>query len=376
MSLDTARSAAASRAVAGAATVTARDIDPVRAATDAAVVDALLDAGRLTRAEIATAATVSKPTASESVRRLSDAGILTEAGRQEGGRGRVGVYYRIADDAGLALAIHAGAGSIVGECVEAAGAVRHRVERAVGVTVEADRLQRELAGVVADLERAAGRAVPERAVSIADPVDLDGRLVHLPGSPFVLGEADLGAVVGAGGVVDNDVNWAAQAELGAGAPDSFLYVHLGAGLGAALVDAGRVVRGRGVAGEIAYVVTADPSGAAMPLLDVFAAGGLCVAGSSTLDVAAVTAALTERPARIVEPLAGALASCAALLDPDVIVVGGPWARPALDAGLPDAVRRRTHRHVALHPARVADAPLTGARLHASHLARASLLAAR
>lgn len=347
-------------------------LDLVRRATDDAVVDVLLDAGRLTRAEIATVAGVSKPTASESVRRLAEEGVLTEAGKTEGGRGRTGVYYRVADTAGLALAVHAGAGAIVGECVRADGQVVHQVERSVGFTVELATLRREIGVVVDELEAAAGRSVPQRAVSIADPVDLQGRLVHLPGSPFVLGDGDLRDVVGRLGVLDNDVHWAAHAEAGAGAPASFLYLHLGAGLGAALVDAGQVVRGRGVAGEIAYVLTVGADGTAGPLLDVLAGRGLCVPGSTTLDLDAVRAALADRPETVLAPVAGALASAATLLDPEAVIVGGPWGRAALAAGVGDALAARLHRPVEVRAASVDDAPLVGARLRARELARSEL----
>jgi predicted NBD/HSP70 family sugar kinase len=59
--------------------------------------------------------------------------------------------------------------------------------------------------------------------------------------------------------VDNDVNWAARAERGAGAErlEDYVYVHLGEGLGCAVVADGDVVRGHGgLAGEIAHLLTA------------------------------------------------------------------------------------------------------------------------
>ena len=73
-------------------------------------------------------------------------------------------------------------------------------------------------------------------VSAADPVDRrTGRLVHLPQSPFLLGELDpveiLSAHVDGPVTVDNDVNWAARAERdhAAAALDHFAYVFLGEG---------------------------------------------------------------------------------------------------------------------------------------------------
>ena len=67
---------------------------------------------------------------------------------------------------------------------------------------------------------------------------------------------------------DNDVNWAARAErahAGPGALADFAYLHLGEGLGCALVSDGEVRRGhRGLSGEIAHLVTTGPDGRAMP----------------------------------------------------------------------------------------------------------------
>ena len=78
-------------------------------------------------------------------------------------------------------------------------------------------------------------------------------------------------------MVDNDVNWAARAERDADSPrlDDFAYLHLGEGLGCAVVSDGEVRRGHaGLAGEIAHVLTDGPDGRAVPLIDVFGALGL------------------------------------------------------------------------------------------------------
>jgi hypothetical protein len=115
-------------------------------------------------------------------------------------------------------------------------------------------------------------------VSAADPVDRStGRLVHLPDAPFLLGELDpariLAPHVDGPVTVDNDVNWAAQAERDharAAALDDFAYLFLGEGLGCAVVSDGRVRRGHaGLAGEIAHLITVGPRGQALPFIEVF-----------------------------------------------------------------------------------------------------------
>ena len=68
--------------------------------------------------------------------------------------------------------------------------------------------------------------------------------MHLPHSPFLVDELDarplLEPLVGVRIDVDNDVNWAALAERDAGVVsglDDFCYLHLGHGLGGAVVQA-------------------------------------------------------------------------------------------------------------------------------------------
>lgn len=354
--------------------------DVVRLSTDAQVLDALLRRGRLTRAGVAEEAGVSKPTASQSVLRLLERGLVRESGRQSGGRGRNGTYCEIAPHAGLALALHAGPGEIVAECVDAAGELRHRETRPVGTTMPAGELLETLVSVVAAVEAAVGVPLPARAVSVADPVDRERRrLVHLSGSPFVIGGADLSSVVGPGGVLDNDVAWAALAELGVGERlDSFVYVHLGVGLGAGIVDAGRLVGGaRGLAGEFAYVLTVDADGRSVRLLDALGGLDLMVPGTTSLDVSRVRVALAgSSRGAVVGALAGACASLVALLEPAAVVLGGPWGGElGLAEDLADALADAAHA-VEVQRTRVEDGPLVGVRLRAVELAREALLAAR
>ena len=83
-------------------------LELLRALTDEHVLRALMRQPRLTRAELAAATGVSKPTAGESVRRLVAAGLVADTGQRTAGgrgRGRVGAYYALADGVGLALAV-------------------------------------------------------------------------------------------------------------------------------------------------------------------------------------------------------------------------------------------------------------------------------
>ncbi len=355
-------------------------LDLVRSATDEHVLRALLRYRRLTRAELATATGISKPTAGESVRRLTERGLIADTGeRTPGGRGkgRVGTYYALAGDVGTALVVAIAPEGVVAETIDVYGDTAARATR----PGHPERIAAALSGAVA--EAAAGHSPRLAVVSAADPVDrATGRLVHLPDAAFLVGELDPAAIIGphvAGPVtVGNDVNWAARAERAAapGTPDDFAYLYLGEGLGCAVVSDGAVHRGgAGLAGEIAHLVTAGSDGRAMRFVQVFAELGLHRPGTSAIDTAHLLAAAAADPAvrsTLGTAVAGAVAAVIALADPACVIVGGPWGVPLLGdirtavAALP--------RHVPVRPtALTSDAPLTGARAEAVRLLQDSVI---
>nr|WP_255426658.1 ROK family protein [Pseudonocardia sp. C8] len=348
-------------------------MDLVRSLTDEHVLRALMEHRRLTRAELAARTGISKPTVSESVRRLCAAGLVADTGERTTGRGRAGSYYALAGDAGCALVVSVAPDGVVVEALDAYGDV---VGRAAEDVVRPARPPQVVAAVEAAVRAARRGGVRFRTavVSAADPVDrATGRLVHLADAPFLLGELSLQEVL-AGSVdgpvlVDNDVNWAARAERAA-APglDDFVYLYLGEGLGCAVVNDRVVRRGHsGLVGEIAHVPTVGPDGAVVPFTEVFGLLGLRRPGSTAIDVDALRAAAgSAEGAAVLGPLAravaGVLAAAVAFADPELVVVGGPWGiEPAvLDAVVTEA--GRLHRPVEVRAARVADRPeLAGAR---------------
>src|ERR1700754_4747038 len=89
---------------------------------------------RLTRAELAAEIGISKPTAGESVRRLTERGLVADTGeRTQGGRGRgrVGSYYALSPAVGVALAITIAPEGIVAECLDIYGDTVARTVRRV-----------------------------------------------------------------------------------------------------------------------------------------------------------------------------------------------------------------------------------------------------
>ena len=69
-------------------------LDLLRSLSDEHVLGALIDHQRLTRTELADVTGISKPTVSESVRRLVAAGLVIDTGERTTGRGRSGSYSR------------------------------------------------------------------------------------------------------------------------------------------------------------------------------------------------------------------------------------------------------------------------------------------
>jgi predicted NBD/HSP70 family sugar kinase len=367
----------------------------LRSLTDEHVLRTLMRQRRMTRAELAAETGISKPAVGESVRRLAEAGLVADTGQRTAGgrgRGRVGSYYALAGDVGVALAVSIAPEGIVAECVDAYGGTVSRAERGISGPARPGQVAAALQTVAGQARRGAGQTPGLAVVSAAGPVDRGtGRLVQLPDEPFLLGALDPAALlaehVAGPVVVDNDVNWAALAErdgTSTAALDDFGYVFLGQGLGSAIISAGQVIRGRaGLAGEVAHLITVGPDGQAMRLIEVFGALGLRQEGSTAIDAGRLLSAATG-----VEPQAaatrqavgqavgGVLAAIVALADPARIIIGGSWgSHPALLTAIA-AAAALLPRCVPVQAAQVTAEPaLAGARHDALSRLRAGIVAA-
>ena len=352
--------------------VTAKpSLDLLRSMTDEHVLRAIMRHGRLTRTEIAALTGISKPTISDGVRRLTESGVLADTGERTTGRGRAGSYYSLVPGTGAALVAEITPRGVLGEAVDAFGDVvagaRAELGRAAGVEKAAAALS-EVAGRLAE-------RVPLRCavISAADPVDRStGRLVQLPDEPFLVGELDPVAVLApfvSGEVeVDNDVNWSARAERDGGCAagvEDFVYLHLGEGLGAAVVADGEVRRGgNGLTGEIAHVITTGPGGAAMPFTEFFRATDLRQPGTAAVDVDALRARCSDGlMPQLAEAIRGVVLAVIAFTDPRLVVLGGTWGRdPELLDALAD--QSTSPREVAYARAELESPELAGARSRA------------
>lgn len=365
-------------------------LELLRSLTDEHVLRALMETRRLTRAELATRTGISKPTVSNSVLRLTDAGVLRDTGQRSIARGGVGSYYALADDLGVALVASIAPDGIVVEVIDVHGDVIRR-------EVEPVPPHPDDSGLVAGLLRAVSKRVlsgtpPARlsVVSAADPVDrVTGDLVQLPDAPFLVGELSpveiLRRLVAGPIAVDNDVHWAARAEREAAGPgelNDYAYLYLGEGLGCAVVSDGEVRRGnRGIAGEVAHLITRGPGGRAVTFTEVFAALHLRRHKSTAIDTQAVMRLLDSDAASkhraltvLTEAICDVIAGLVAFTDPKLVVIGGTWGpHPALRK-LVDAELRRQPRQVEIRRALLTTEPsLAGARHYALEQLRRSVL---
>lgn len=357
----------------------------LRSLTDEHVLNALLERRRLTRAEVAARTGISKPTVAESVRRLAAAGLVRDTGERSTGRGRAGSYFALAADLGWALAINVTASSIEAERVDLLGQVIERRVEPIPDTTDPTRVAEAL---VRAAEQVSAGVEPARlaTISAADPVDRhSGRLVELPDSPFLVGALDPAAALAdlvTGSIsVDNDVNWAARAKLAEpGCPADFVLLYLGEGLGCAVVSDGSVRRGHtGLAGEVAHLITSGPGGRAMHFTDVFARLGLHRPGTSAIRVGALSEELTKPggpvSADVADAVCGVLVTMISIMDPEMIMIAGPWGEHAtLIAAVTQRLRQQP-RQTPLHPAGLAtDAPLAAAREQGRRSLQRELLA--
>ncbi|MER7499105.1 ROK family transcriptional regulator [Nonomuraea pusilla] len=234
----------------------------LRAINDRAALQALLERGPLTRPEIGQLTGLSKPTASQLLARLQEAGLVVLDGVREGLPGRTAEVYRINPAAAYAGALDVTPGRIEARVADLTGTVVgsytlatprrpqgelvERLAAALDGTRPPGPLRRVVIGVQAAVDPTTGR------LGYATAKDMPGW--HIPDLVPTLSRG-LGVPVD----VENNVNLVAMAEQAHGAahgnPD-FVLLWADEGIGSALVLGGRMHRGAtGGAGEVGYMPT-------------------------------------------------------------------------------------------------------------------------
>src|SRR3954462_2226985 len=219
--------------------------------------------GPLPRGQPARETGLSKPTVSQVLAELEDAGLVRPIGLAASGPGRSGLLYEPDPTAGYVVGIDIGRSWIRVAAADLAGTIvgrrdaANRARSSAAVVRQAAKLAR---AVVADAELEWKRVV-HTVVGSPGVFDPDsGRLWHAPNLPdwSKPGLADeLRAALPPRPTIDNDANLAAVGERDFGRgrdARSFVYVELGTGLGLGIVIDGELYRGaRGGAGEVGYI---------------------------------------------------------------------------------------------------------------------------
>ncbi len=251
---------------------------------------------RISRAEIAQRAHLSRSTVSEVIGELLPTGLIVEGGSGASRGGRRPIMLEFRDDAAVILGVEMGAAHVGVALTDLRGRVVawHTCDHPVRTDPDGTR------ALVADLcDRCladAGAARPLLGVGVAVPSPVDPSRpdllseVVMPAWQGRLGLDALGKHLGVPLMVDNDANLGALAEhwWGAGRGlDDFAYIKVATGIGCGYVINGDVYRGAtGVAGEIGHLAIAPQ-------------GKLCVCGlRGCLATVVGVQALLERAAEL------------------------------------------------------------------------------
>jgi predicted NBD/HSP70 family sugar kinase len=325
----------------------------LRAINERAVLERLRGAGQASRTELASGTGLSKPTVGQALANLERAGLVRAAGQRTGERGRSASLYELDPSAGHVAGIDVGRAWVRVAVADLSGAVvARRDERSRARSGTA------IVGLVHDL---AHETVEEAGVPWADVVHtvvgspgvLDpaaGRLRYAPNLPGWTRPGlvdDLRAALTPSLVVDNDTNLAALGERAYGhgrEASNFVYLSIGTGIGMGIVIGGELYRGaRGAAGEVGFLPLADgglgtgraprpPRGGALE--EAAAAGGVVRTGREMGMRGALTAERIFNAAKGGDPtalatvqaeaerLAVVVAAVAAIVDPELVVLGG------------------------------------------------------
>ena len=375
----------------------------LRAMNDRTALSLLLTRGPLTRTRIGELTGLSKPTASQVIARLEQADLIAAVGEITTARGPNAATYGVRVERAHAVAVDVRPNRVRSTLVDALGS-EHPVAdvplpRGAGARSAATDIQAAVAAACA----AAGTQ-PGTVVSVViglqgavDPrTDTLSFIGELPGWPRRDVQASLQDALGVAVRIDNDVNLAAVAErahgAGRGASD-FALLWMGNGLGVAVDLHGTLYRGAaGGAGEIGYLPVPVSAAALDPTAHDLQGllGGHAVAriarhhGVRGRTQEAVLEALAHDPRRadvmtdLAPRIAVGVVPVLAVLDPQVVVLGGPTGAAGGDL-LAELVRGHIRRTTQWSPTvsatTVTDHPvLRGARSVATAALRQQLLA--
>jgi predicted NBD/HSP70 family sugar kinase len=318
-----------------------------------AVLETIFRRGPITRPEIAAATGLSKPTVSAGVSRLEQGGLVRAAGRRAGQRGRSPVAYVVSAHAGFVVGADIGgsnvrvaAADLFGEPIcDCKRATAKGSSRAVGVQI-----LEMVSEVIDQASTAHGRPL---ALGISSPGIVDqasGRVTSLAYNVTPEGGFDPLEVIrerfDLPVLVENNVNLAAVGEKWFGLArgvSTVVFIAIGAGIGMGIIIDDELVRGaHGAAGEIGYLpLVGDPFNPRHRLHggleDEIGGAGIVAAFNerrgpddplleSVHDVFELADTGNAAARSVVEHVASrlgtAIATVCAILDPELVVLGG------------------------------------------------------
>jgi glucokinase len=370
------------------------------------VLDFVRECGSTSRPEIGRSLDLSAATVSRIVGRLLRAGLVVEERGSSSDGGRPPGVIVFNPRAGAVIAVDLAAASCHGALADLAGDLLHEEVRPTG---ELGSAFETLAAVIDALaSQAVELDVPVAALAVGVPAIVDPETGIGLAGPSVAWEgfdlvASLRARVTIPFVVENDVNLAALAQAWRGDgrhASDFFTLHLGAGVGGAVVANGRLVKGsHNGGGEIGYLLvnraqSRRPLDGTVGGLEAVVAEAALVAraralaGSRSLDWSTgagpigiseiVAASQADDPValqvmgELLDHVAMALVAVGAIIDPALVILDGSVGR-ALEPEVPTlaaALARRLPRAPRLVVSRLrGDATLLGAVAAALELAR-------
>jgi predicted NBD/HSP70 family sugar kinase len=295
----------------------------------------------ISRAEISRRAGISKPTVSQALQSLLQAGLVRETAAGHDGPSYGAVFFEPVPEAALVLGLDLGTRFLRGAICDLAGTVRARQDVELP-RAEASEVLERMADLAAALVEATGisrERVDSAVIGIPGAVAPDGRVLlaeNIHGLEDIDVPAETERVLDMPVTVENDVNLAAVGEgwrgVGRGV-DDFVFVSVGTGLGAGLVLGGELHRGRnGLAGEVDLArlePALDPSAPALSRLAAERAAGAATSLSAPFDPRDVFAAARrgDTVARDVvaeeaRRIALHVVPIAAVVDVGLVVLGG------------------------------------------------------
>jgi len=300
--------------------------------------------GPLARSDLARETGRSTATVSRALERLRRAGLVRERATEGGGRGRPPRLAELRPDAASVIGIDAGGSMLRAVRADLEGVVRARAARPARDTSDPAALIADLLALVGDVRaNPGGPALLGVAAGVSGIVSHEqGRVLVSPDLPGLEGlelAGILGSRLGVPAAIDNDDLLAAIGEASHGAARGcrdVAFLSFGYGLGAGLIVDGRPIRGASSsAGAIAFLSSGRlerrASGRSIPvryaeareragdvsdpLVRPDARGVFELAGEGDPIARTVVDDATEA-------IAEAVVDVAALLDPEVIVLGG------------------------------------------------------